>query len=307
MAEHAAGALPDPGQSARLPPRRPAQRPGNRVRRQLHSHHGVVLLAVIPSSAFGTKVVDVQVVHRRMRSPRARTFKRVGMVDRHCSLWRSRARHQLLLTSPAFDLPAHLPPNVQYVGPVLDDPSWAEVAPAHASWSPPPGDDPLVLVALSSTFQDQGGTLQRIVDGLAYQPVRGLVTTGLGLDPAVVRAPENVTVVRAAPHTAVLAHAALVVTHGGHGTVIKSLTAGLPLVVLPHGRDQADNAVWVTERGAGIRLRRTARPKKIARAVRRVMEDSSYTRAAAVLGEGIRRDAESGALVETLEDLPCSR
>jgi MGT family glycosyltransferase len=218
-----------------------------------------------------------------------------------------RARHQLLLTSPAFDFPATLPSNVRYVGPVLDDPSWAELAPAHASWAAPPGDDPLVLVALSSTFQDQGGTLQRIVDGLAYEPVRGLVTTGLGLDPAVLRAPENVTVVRAAPHTAVLAHAALVITHGGHGTVIKSLTAGLPLVLLPHGRDQADNAVRVTERGAGIRLRRTAPPKKIARAVRRVMEDSSYTRAAAVLGEGIRRDAEPGALVETLEDLPCSR
>lgn len=214
-----------------------------------------------------------------------------------------RARYQLLLTSPAFDFPADLPANVRYVGPVLDDPSWAEVGPADAAWSPPPGDDPLVLVALSSTFQDQGGTLQRIVDGLADLPVRGLVTTGPGLDPGVVRAPANVAVVRAAPHHAVLPHTAVVVTHGGHGTVMKSLAAGVPLVLLPHGRDQADNAVRVTERGAGLRLRRTAPPRRIARAVQRVLEDPSYAQAAAVLGAAVRRDAGSGVLVETVEDL----
>ena len=31
-------------------------------------------------------------------------------------------------------------------------------------------------------------------------------------------------------------------THGGHGTVVRALAAGVSLVVLPHGRDQADNA-----------------------------------------------------------------
>ncbi|MFG3715045.1 glycosyltransferase [Micromonospora sp. NPDC047730] len=236
--------------------------------------------------------------------PRVNALRRdLGVTElEHALDQPGRARHQLLMTSPAFDFPADLPPNVRYVGPVLDDPSWAEAATDGIAWSPPP-DAPLVLVALSSTFQDQGGTLQRIVDALADQPVRGLVTTGPGLDPAIVRAPANVTVVRSAPHQAVLPHAALVVTHGGHGTIVKSLTAGVPLVVLPHGRDQADNAVRVTERGAGLRLPRTAPPKKIARTVRRVLEDPSYARAAAVLGEAIRRDAESQVLLETLENL----
>lgn len=78
-------------------------------------------------------------------------------------------------------------------------------------------------------------------------------------------------------------------------------------MVLPHGRDQADNAVRVTERGAGLRLRRTAPSPRIARAVRRVLEDSSYARAAAVLGAAIRRDAESHVLVEMLENLAGDR
>src|SRR5262245_56896317 len=50
------------------------------------------------------------------------------------------ARRQLVLTSPDFDFPAMLPAAVRYVGPVLDDPVWAETP-----WIPPAGTAPLVL------------------------------------------------------------------------------------------------------------------------------------------------------------------
>ncbi|HEY8549101.1 MAG TPA: hypothetical protein VIL35_04015, partial [Vicinamibacterales bacterium] len=80
-----------------------------------------------------------------------------------------RARRQLVLTARAFDFDARLPSTVRYVGPVMDDPLWA----ATSSWTPPGGDDPLVLVALSSTFQEQVQCLQRIVDALARLRVRG--------------------------------------------------------------------------------------------------------------------------------------
>jgi MGT family glycosyltransferase len=215
-----------------------------------------------------------------------------------------RARRQLVLTSQAFDLPARVPESVRYVGAVLDDPTWSE-----GTWTAPPGDDPLVLVALSSTFQDQADTLQRIVDGLGRLPVRGLVTTGPALDPAAVTAPANVTVVAAAPHSEVLAEAAAVVTHGGHGTVVRALAAGVPLLVLPHGRDQADNAVRVTLRGAGLKLGRKASPAKVARAVKRLLGDPSYRAGSERLGAAIRADAASGALVAELESIatpaPC--
>ncbi|MFC7648872.1 glycosyltransferase [Streptosporangium lutulentum] len=169
---------------------------------------------------------------------------------------------------------------------------------------PSPGDGPLVLVAMSSTFQDQTACLQRIADALGTLPVRALVTTGPALDPSALRAPANVTVVAAAPHREVLRHAAAVVTHGGHGTVMKSLAAGLPLVVMHHGRDQADNAVRVTARGAGLSVRRTASPAAIAASVRRILEVSSYRAGAARLGEVVRRDAGSDALIRELETVP---
>lgn len=209
-----------------------------------------------------------------------------------------RARRILVLTSADFDFPAQVPDNVRYVGPVLDDPAWAA-----GDWTPPPGDGPLVLVGLSSTFQDQGATLQRIVDALGDLPVRAVVTTGPAIDPADIESPAGVHVVRAAPHSQVLAHAAAIVTHGGHGTVVRALAAGVPLVVMHHGRDQADNAVRVTSRGAGVSVRRSAAPSKIAGALRRVIDDPSFADNAERLGASLRRDAADGRLVSELEDV----
>lgn len=70
------------------------------------------------------------------------------------------------------------------VGPVLDDPAWAADA-----WQPPRGDEPLVLVGLSSTFQSQADCLQRIVVALAGLPVRAVVTTGPAIPARTIVAP----------------------------------------------------------------------------------------------------------------------
>ena len=209
-----------------------------------------------------------------------------------------RPERVLALTSAAFDFPAALPPNVRYVGPQLDDPGWAE------PWSPPGGDGrPLVLVAMSTTFMDHVDQLQRAVTALGSLPVRGLVTTGPAVDPGLIQAPQGVTVVRSAPHREVLAHADVLSTHGGHGTVVKGLIAGVPIVCMPTGRDQPDNAARLTQRGAGVRISKNASPAKVAAAVRRLLEDPSYRRCATRLGEQLRADAESGAALAELEAL----
>jgi MGT family glycosyltransferase len=209
------------------------------------------------------------------------------------------ARRQLIMMSASFDFPARLPDNARYVGPVLDEPAWAE----SSRWTAPACDGPLVLVALSSTFQDQIGCLQRIVDALSPMPVHAVVTTGPAVDPNALRPSRNVAIVQSAPHREVLWQAALAITHGGHGTVMKALAAGVPMVLLPHGRDQADTAARVTARDAGVALARTASRSAISRAVQRVLQRNSYRSAARRLGEVIRRDAEENTLVHELEAL----
>ncbi|MDQ0574240.1 glycosyltransferase [Agromyces albus] len=207
------------------------------------------------------------------------------------------ASRQLVLTSAGFDFPAELPENARYVGPILDDPAWA----ADEAWTPPAGEGPLVLVAMTSTFQNHVACLQRIADALGSLPVRGLVTTGPAVDPDAIRATANVSVVASAPHHEVMRHAGLVVTHGGHGTVIKALAAGLPLVVLHHGRDQADNAARVTARGVGVAVSRRASARRVARAVTEVLGTGTYRQAAARLGQAVARDAAGNALLVELE------
>jgi MGT family glycosyltransferase len=212
------------------------------------------------------------------------------------------ARRQLIMTSASFDFPARLPANARYVGPVLDDPTWAATDAVTAGAGAGP-DVPFVLVAMSSTYQDQIDSIQRVVDALGTLPVNALVTTGPAIDPSTIVSGPNVEVVASAAHSALLPRTDLVVTHGGHGTVIKSLAAGVPLVILPHGRDQGDNAARVEARHAGVRISRRAKPARIAKAVERVLEDPTFAEQARLLGAVIRRDADDGALVREMEDL----
>jgi MGT family glycosyltransferase len=214
-----------------------------------------------------------------------------------------RCTRVLVMTSPSFDFRARsLPANVRYVGPQIDDPDWAT---ASEAWRPE-GEGPLVLVSLSSIFQHQLPVLRRIAVGLGQLPVRVVMTTGRAVDPAELQPPDNVRVLSAAPHRAVLAEAAAVVTHAGHGTVVKSLAAGVPMVCLPMGRDQRDNTARVLRLGAGVRVRAGARPEAFAGAVTQLLQQPSYRSAArhfaAVLADEARTRPTAADEAEGLLD-----
>lgn len=209
---------------------------------------------------------------------------------------RSAAR-VLIMTTPAFDFVGPLPPTVRYVGPRLDDMSEC------GDWTSPLGDEPLVLVALSSDFQDQDDVLRRAVAAVGMLPVRAVVTTGRGIDPESVDAPANVEVHQLAPHHKIMREAAAVVTHCGHGTTIKSLAAGVPLVCLPMGRDQFDIAARVVHRGAGVRLDPAASPDLIAAALRDVLDDPSYRAAAGRMADAIAEETADDRVVAEVESL----
>ena len=209
-----------------------------------------------------------------------------------------RADRLLLMTSEAFEYESFTPPpNVRLVGPRLDDPAWV------GDWTPPAGDKPLVLVGMSSTFMDHAEALQAATDALGRLPVRGLVTTGPAIPLDAIRAPDNVTLVERAPHNAVLRHASAVVTHAGHGTVIKALAAGVPVVAIPLGRDQLDNAARVAHHGAGLRLKPGASPEAIAEAVRRVIDEPSFAQHARRIADAIAVEPADARAVAALERL----
>lgn len=207
----------------------------------------------------------------------------------------------LVQTSAWFDFDATAEGNVRYVGPELGDPPWA-TAPWTPAW-PESTTDPLVLVAFSTTFMGQVRTLETVIEALSNLPVRALVTVGPALDPRAFRAPAHVIVCAAAPHSAVLPRTSLVVTHGGHGTVIRALAFGVPLLCLPMGRDQSDNAVRAVARGAAVSISHRASVPAIRRAISRALRDEPLHEAAQRARRELEREQTGDPPIEELERL----
>jgi UDP:flavonoid glycosyltransferase YjiC (YdhE family) len=145
---------------------------------------------------------------------------------------------------------------------------------------------PLVYVTFGSVaagLPSFAGIYPDVVASFAGHPVRVLLTTGSGVDPADLGAlPGNLRVERWWPQPEVMPHCAAMVGHGGFGTTMAALSAGVPQVVVPlFAFDQRVNAAHVAAAGAGVDLDGgPACVPGVAEAVARLMQESSYRQAA---------------------------
>jgi UDP:flavonoid glycosyltransferase YjiC (YdhE family) len=112
---------------------------------------------------------------------------------------------------------------------------------------------PLVYLSLGSLGSADVELMQRLIDTLAErEDVRVLVS--LGPQHELLRLPTHLEGAEYLPQTAILPHAAAVITHGGNNTVTECVHFGCPMIVLPLFWDQYDNAQRVDELGYGGRL-----------------------------------------------------
>jgi MGT family glycosyltransferase len=215
-------------------------------------------------------------------------------------LWMAHDR-LMVTTSQALDPAqgnlAH-PEKLRYVGPVLEQERHA--TPVALPWR---DDDarPLVLVSFS-TMPEQGSVprFQNTIDALAQLPVRAVVTTGDSLDPAKLKPAPNVALFATADHEALMRRATMVVTHGGHGTMMRALKYGLPMVVIPGlASDQPVNAASIEAWGAGRALPGDASADTIRAAVQDVLDTASYGATARALAQKLKGvDGATNAAIE---------
>ena len=122
----------------------------------------------------------------------------------------------------------------------------------------PGSSDPLVYVTFGSVAASFGlfpVLYQGVVAAVADLPVRVLLTLGEAGDPeALGPLPANVHVERWWPQADVMPHASALVGHGGTGTTLAGLAAGIPQVVVPLFADQPYNAERVEAVNAGVAL-----------------------------------------------------
>jgi MGT family glycosyltransferase len=203
----------------------------------------------------------------------------------------------LAMLPEEFDVPASLPAQYRYIGPILDGPALGEFEP-----TPPATVDPLVLVSFSTSFQDQQGALQWAIDELSGLPVQVVVTTGHAVAPADLDAAENTVVARFLDHSELLSRATAVVTHCGLGTTLNSLAHAVPMVCVPMGRDQQFNAAMVARLGAGMTVELGKRGG-ISRAVEHAIFDIRMQSAADYFARVMAGYRGADAAVEALAEL----
>ena len=199
------------------------------------------------------------------------------------SWWDVFLGHDRVLSAvpPTFDAPVTPPrPGVRAVGFLVP-----RGTPSAESPTFPDGDEPAVVVGLSTTNQQQQRLLQAILDALGELDVRAVATTGRVIDASELVVPPNVRLLDFVPHTSLLGDAALMVTHAGLGTIAAALGFGVPLVCAPTARDQHVNAARVVACGAGVDAGSDPTPSEVAAAVSEVLEKEDYRAAALAISE----------------------
>lgn len=200
----------------------------------------------------------------------------------------------LYMTAEPFEYPRSTwPPSIRMIGPCCweppaDPPEWlADVA------------RPLVLVSTSSEFQDDGRLVTTTLEALAEEPVEVVATVPSAEIPTDV--PGNARVASFLPHSPILARAACAVTHGGAGATQKALAAGVPVCVVPFGRDQLEVARRVEVARAGTRL---SAPRLSADRLRdKVREAMTKAAGARRVAEGFAAAGGPVAAVDAFETL----
>jgi len=183
----------------------------------------------------------------------------------------------LVGTFPQLEYPRAWPAWTRVVGPLLWEPPGERV-------EPPAGSGPVVLVAPSTAQDAEHRLLRAALSGLAREPVR-VIATFNGREPSPpVSVPANAVLVPWLSYAKTMPRCDLVISHGGHGTVVRALSEGCALVVCPAVGDMGENAARVDWARVGVRIpKRLLGGRTLALAVRRALADEGLRRRAGAL------------------------
>jgi rhamnosyltransferase subunit B len=195
------------------------------------------------------------------------------------------------------------PPNVMmtgcvfYNGPEALDPRLETFLAA--------GEPPVVFTLGTSAVGAAGRFYQESVAAVAKLGVRAvLLTGGFAQNQPDGPLPPEVLLVDRAPHQLLFPRASVIVHQVGAGTTHQALRSGRPMLTVPHGHDQFDNARRVRKLGVARTLfPQHYRAERVARELDALLHDGSYRERAAETAKIVRQEGGAAAAAEAIERL----
>ena len=174
---------------------------------------------------------------------------------------------------------------------------WEAVARIDPATVPEARRRQVVTLPDGGTLDLAAGFVKRTVAGRALLMTRSEVGSGVSRP-----LPSTMLAVDYAPHEVIFPRAALVVHHGGVGTLGQALRSGRPMLVVPHAHDQYDNAERMRRAGVSRTIdTKGYRSRVVARCLDTLLGDASYRDRAAWAASVVRAERGAEAAVDVIE------
>ncbi|MES2944755.1 MAG: nucleotide disphospho-sugar-binding domain-containing protein, partial [Pseudomonadota bacterium] len=135
----------------------------------------------------------------------------------------------------------------------------------------------------------------------AVQACRQLGTRGILLTRHLAQVPDDLPGfmhhASYAPLSEVLPQAAALVSHGGIGTLVQGMTAGVPQLVMPYAHDQYDNAARITSLGLGSTIQADSSAEKMAEALQKLLTSTQVSKCNADIAARLQNPASAAEQV----------
>lgn len=182
----------------------------------------------------------------------------------------------LVVSASAIEAPrSNLTDNTFFVGPCFGNRAGLD---NEFPFSRLRNDKFKIYVSLGSVFNNKPDVFRTIMHGLDQPEYQVIISAGSAYDAfRNEQIPDNVLLFPWVPQVALLPEVDMVIGHGGNNSTNETLAAGKPLIVVPIGGEQGDNARRIEYLGAGLRVDLSSLTKQvITDTVGRIRADSGF-------------------------------
>jgi rhamnosyltransferase subunit B len=223
------------------------------------------------------RLIDYLIVDRRIKEPLNALRARLGLepVDRVMHRWIHSPQLVIAFFPDWFAAPQpDWPPNSHTVGFPLWDADGETPLPADAEEFLNSRAAPLIFTPGSA-----GATMQRFfkesVNAARELHLPAMLVTNYP-EQVPKNLPRDIRVFGYLPFSQVLPRAALLVYHGGVGTLAQGIKAGIPHLVVPHGYDQFDSGWRIEQLKLGRSIAQSRyRARRVVRAIESILGDAA--------------------------------